>query len=68
MEPDLLYLLSDGINFDPELPRKLDEWNRSRRTKIYSIAYLDQGGREMLEGIARQHGGEFKFVSEDDLP
>ncbi len=68
LEPDLLYLLSDGINFDPDLPRKLDEWNRSRRTRIYTIAYLDQGGREMLEGIAREHNGEFKFVSEDDLP
>ncbi len=68
LEPDLLYLLSDGINFDPDLPRKLDDWNRARKTKIYTIAYLDQGGREMLEGIARQHGGEFKFVSEDDLP
>lgn len=68
LEPDLLYLLSDGINFDPDLPRKLDDWNRGRKTKIYTIAYLDQGGREMLEGIARQHDGEFKFVSEDDLP
>lgn len=68
LEPDLLYLLSDGIDFDPDLPRRLDDWNRSRRTKIYTIAYLDQGGREMLEGIARQHGGEYKFVSEDDLP
>ncbi len=68
LEPDLLYLLSDGINFDPDLPRKLDDWNRARKTKVYTIAYLDQGGREMLEGIARQHSGEFKFVSEDDLP
>lgn len=68
LEPDLVYLLSDGINFDPDLPRRLDDWNRDRKTKIYTIAYLDQGGREMLEGIARQHSGEFKFVSEDDLP
>jgi len=68
LEPDLLYLLSDGIGFDPDLPRRLDEWNRERRTKIYTIAYLDQGGRQMLEAIAREHGGEFKFVSEDDLP
>jgi hypothetical protein len=68
LEPDLLYLLSDGITFDPDLPRKLDDWNRSRRTKIYTIAYLDEGGRRLLEAIARENGGEFKFVSDDDLP
>jgi hypothetical protein len=66
--PDLIYLLSDGINFDPALPAKLDEWNRERRTRIFTIAYLDPGGRGMLEAVAREHRGEFKFVSEYDLP
>lgn len=68
LEPDLLYLLSDGINFDPDLPRRLNEWNPNHRTRIYTIAYLDQGGRRILEAIAREHGGEFKFVSDNDLP
>lgn len=68
LKPDLLYLLSDGIDFRPALLRKLDEWNNDRRSKIYTIAYLDQTGSELLERIAREHNGEFKFVSEDDLP
>ncbi len=68
LEPDLIYLLSDGIDFEPRLLEDLDEWNRSRRVQIYTIAYLDQTGRELLEQIAREHRGEFKFVSEDDLP
>lgn len=68
LEPDLIYLLSDGINFDPNLPERLDEWNRARHTRIFTIAYLDPGGREMLEAVAREHRGEFKFVSEFDLP
>lgn len=68
LEPDLIYLLSDGINFDPHLPNRLDEWNRERRTRIFTIAYLDPTGREMLEAIAREHRGEFKFVSEFDVP
>lgn len=68
LKPDLLYLLSDGIDFRPALLRKLDEWNDDRRSKIYTIAYLDQTGSELLERIAREHNGEFKFVSEDDLP
>jgi hypothetical protein len=68
MEPDLVYLLSDGIDFRPSLLEALDTWNKNRRTRIFTIAYLDQTGSEMLERIAREHNGEFKFVSEDDLP
>ena len=68
LEPDLIYLLSDGIDFEPSLLRRLDEWNRDRRSRIYTIAYLDQTGSELLERIAREHNGEFKFVTEDDLP
>jgi len=67
LEPDLIYFLTDGL-FDAELVNRLDEWNRARRTRIYTIAYMDQGGRRLLEAIARQHGGECKFVTEDDLP
>jgi hypothetical protein len=68
LEPDLVYLLSDGIDFEPRLHADLDEWNRARRVRIYTIAYLDRTGSELLEQIAREHHGEFKFVSEDDLP
>ena len=67
LEPDLIYFLSDGL-FEVELLDRLDEWNRTRRTKIFTIAYLDQSGRKLLESIARQHGGEFRFVTEDELP
>ena len=68
LHPDLVYLLSDGIDFRPSLLRKLDEWNKDRRSRIFTIAYLDRTGSELLERIAREHNGEFKFVSEDDLP
>ncbi len=68
LKPDLIYLLSDGIDFQPTLLRRLDEWNKDRRARIYTIAYLDQTGSELLERIAREHNGEFKFVTEDDLP
>lgn len=68
LEPDLIYLLSDGIDFRLSLMERLNEWNGKRRTKIYTIAYLDQSGSETLERIAREHNGEFKFVTENDLP
>jgi hypothetical protein len=68
LEPDLIYFLSDGDRFNPRLLNQLDAWNRERRVQIFTIAYIDQSGRDILELIAREHGGEFKFVSEYDLP
>lgn len=68
LKPDLVYLLSDGIDFHPTLLDKLADWNRDRRVRIFTIAYLDQSGRAILEKIAREYDGEFKFVSEHDLP
>lgn len=68
MEPDLIYLLSDGQNFPPDLFRKLDAWNANRTVRICTIAYVDPAGSELLERMAREHNGEFRFVSEDDLP
>jgi len=68
LEPDLIYLLSDGVDFDPGLMQKLDEWDRARRVQICTVAYLDPGGRKIMEQIAREHNGEFRYVSEYDLP
>lgn len=67
LEPDLIYFLTDG-EFDPGLLPKLNEWNKERRVLIFTIAYFDMAGAALLERIAREHRGEFKFVSERDLP
>lgn len=68
LEPDVIYFLSDG-EFDAELIDRLDRWNDERRTRIFTIGFDNEyEGRKLLELIARQHNGEFKFVSEDDLP
>ena len=66
LEPDILYFLTDG-EFDPGLLPKLQEWNRERRVRIYTIAYFDESGARLLESIAREHGGAFKYVTEADL-
>ncbi len=68
MKPDLIYLLSDGQDFPPGLFRRLDEWNKDRAVQICTIAYVDSAGSELLELMAREHNGEFRYVSEDDLP
>ena len=67
LEPDLIYFLTDG-EFDAGLLPKLEEWNKERRVRIFTIAYFDMAGAALLERIALQHNGEFKFVSERDLP
>ncbi|MGB0715167.1 MAG: vWA domain-containing protein [Phycisphaerae bacterium] len=66
LEPDLIYFLTDGA-FDPALLDKLDKWNPSRKVRIFTIAFFDRSGAELLERIAREHDGEFKFVSETDV-
>ncbi len=66
VEPDLVYLLTDG-EFDPQLVDVLNQLNRNRRVRVFTIAYVSRAGADLLERIAREHNGEFRFVSEDDI-
>ena len=66
-EPDLIYFLTDG-EFDKTLLPKLGRWNEDRAVRIFTIAFFGAGGVDRLEKIAREHNGEFRFVTEDDLP
>ncbi len=67
LKPDMIYFLTDG-EFDPSLVTKLDQWNSDRKVQIFTIAYFDPAGAKLLELIAREHQGAFKFISELDLP
>lgn len=66
VRPDLIYFLTDG-DFDPALLEKLRIWNKGKKVKLYTFAYVSQAGRVLLEQIAREHDGEFKFISEHDI-
>lgn len=70
MKPDILYFLTDadGSSFSDGLRQRMDQWNKDRRTRIFTVAYLERSGLRFLETIAREHGGECRFVSEDELP
>ncbi len=68
LKPDIIYFLSDGVIPEGELLKEeLRTWNRKEKTRIYCIAYVNSGGKELLEDIAREHNGAFRFVSEYDL-
>lgn len=75
LQPDVVYFFSDG-EFEgkvaDELLERLNAWNDGRRTKIYTLgynelSYMEPRYRKTLWTIAREHGGEFRFVS-DELP
>lgn len=68
LKPDLIYFLSDGdIPEADALRESLRAWNRAGRVRIFTIAYVSSQGRHLLEEIARDHDGAFRFVSEYEL-
>ncbi|MCH8252787.1 MAG: VWA domain-containing protein [Planctomycetes bacterium] len=66
-KPDLIYFLTDG-EFNRNLLPKLRKWNKDGRVRIFTIAYFSEEGALLLERIANEHNGEFKRVTENDLP
>jgi hypothetical protein len=66
VRPDLIYFLTDG-DFDPALVERLRVLNREEKVRIFTIAYVSEGGRILLEQIARENNGDFRFVSEHDI-
>ena len=66
VNPDVIYFLTDG-EFDRELLTKLQKWNSKKCVRIFTIAYVSQSGAALLEQIAHEHNGKYRFVSEYDL-
>lgn len=63
---DLIYFLTDG-EFSPELIEKLRVWNKNEKVRIYTIAFIRRTGEDLLRQIAKENGGDYRFVSEDEL-
>jgi uncharacterized protein with von Willebrand factor type A (vWA) domain len=66
MEPDLIYLLTDGI-FQETIADKIIEWAKLHKIKINTIAYVWESGGSLLRRIAEQTGGVYRYVSEEQL-
>jgi hypothetical protein len=69
IKPDLVYFLSDGEIPSGDVLLRLinEELNADRAVRIFTIAYVNPAGAELLEKIARENRGEFRYVSEHDL-
>jgi hypothetical protein len=67
MHPDAIYFLSDG-QFDPNTIQEIRLRNRpnnrlrTRQIPIHTIAFYDRFAAGLMRQIARNSGGEFKFV------
>lgn len=63
MAPDAIFLLTDG-QFDPEVVKKCARIQPETKKKIpiHTIAFESQQGAVLLEAIAKQSGGTFRFV------
>ena len=63
LEPDAVYFLSDG-RFDPAVIEMLRVQNPSSsgQIPIHTIAFVNQETIGIMQQIARQSGGKFRFV------
>jgi hypothetical protein len=67
LRPDAIYFLSDG-QFDPLTIHELKVRNRPtkrvrmRQIPIHTVAFVDYGTIGLMRTIARNSGGEFRFV------
>jgi hypothetical protein len=69
MRPDAIYFLSDG-QFDPLTNQHVKVRNRSnnrlrtRQIPIHTIAFMDRMTEGLMRSIARNSGGEYRFVGQ----
>ncbi|HEV3343972.1 MAG TPA: hypothetical protein VG125_26595 [Pirellulales bacterium] len=61
MQPDAVYLLSDG-KFDPTLAQTVSQLQGLRRIPIHTIGFASRKGESMLRAISQVSGGTYQFV------
>jgi hypothetical protein len=66
VQPDVIYLLTDG-EFDKAIIDYVKRLNVGGKVKVLTIGFLYRPDNEVLQAIAAQNGGAYKFVSEGDL-
>jgi hypothetical protein len=63
LQPDTIYFLSDGL-FDAGTIAEVRRLNRRRQggIPIHAIAFVNRENLGLMRAIARDSGGEFRFV------
>lgn len=63
MRPQAIYLMTDGAFDDPEgVLRVIDQSNADRAVSINTIAFYDRSSEFILQKIARENKGDYRFV------
>lgn len=60
LEPDVIYLLTDGV-FNPKVAKDLAKRN-TRGVAVHTICFGSTSGEVLLQDIARKNHGTYKFV------
>jgi hypothetical protein len=63
MKPDAIFFLSDGL-FDPRTSGMVRASNRGKKSRIpiHTIAFVNREAEGLMRTIARNSGGEYRFV------
>ncbi|MEX0642521.1 MAG: hypothetical protein WD468_07460 [Pirellulales bacterium] len=63
MKPNAIFFLSDGL-FDPSTGRKIHAFNRgkTRRIPIHTVAFVNRETEGLMQRIAGDSGGKYRFV------
>ena len=71
--PQLIYLLTDGDFPDNNaVLAKIRELDKDKKVKINTVAFIDKSDKDvafkqLLQTIAKETGGTFRLVNEEDL-
>jgi hypothetical protein len=64
--PEAMYILTDG-EFDPQIAGLVARLNAKKEVTVNTICFVYSSGEALLQKIAQQNNGVYKFVGEDDL-
>jgi len=65
LKPDTIFLLSDGMtDFNPDVVcREVRKINAEAKARIHTISLHDAYGRKMMQQIADENNGKFRYVA-----
>lgn len=63
LRPDAIWLLSDG-QFDAQSAETIARDNPGGRVTIHTIAFFNRAGEAVLQKIAAENGGKYRFVQQ----
>lgn len=61
LKPDAIWLLSDG-QFSPQACDVIRAANPNARVQIHTIAFHSERGQQVLQRIAEENGGHYRYV------